>query len=121
MASRKTRCALCTVALSLSSLTAGTTGVAGQAPANGPVQMTREEDHARTMKLLGLTALPKGAASASAETYDESKANPYPTLPDPLALKSGRRVTTVAMWRAATRSSRWLTGSGQSSGRSTSS
>ena len=99
MASWKIRCALCTIALTLSSLTAGTTSVAGQPPANGPVQMTREEDHARTMKLLGLTELPKGAASASAETYDESKANPYPTLPNPLVMTNGQKVTTPAMWR----------------------
>jgi hypothetical protein len=61
--------------------------------------MTREEDHARTMKLLGLATMPRGAASASAETYDEAKANPYPKLPDPLVMKNGRKVTTPAMWR----------------------
>ena len=99
MASRKTQRALCAVALTLSSLTLGS-GAAGQAPASGPVQMTREEDHARTMKLLGLTELPRGAASARAETYDESSANPYPTLPDPLVMKNGRKVTAATMWRA---------------------
>jgi len=30
--------------------------------------------------------------------YDESKANPYPILPDPLVLKNGKRVTTAKMW-----------------------
>jgi len=82
---------------SLSTIAAGTSGQ--QAPSDGPVQMTREEDHARTMKQLGLAAMPRGAVGASIETYDESKANPYPTLPDPLALKNGRTVTTAAMWR----------------------
>jgi hypothetical protein len=83
--------------LSLSTIAAGTSGQ--QAPSDGPVQMTREEDHARTMKQLGLASMPRGAVGASIETYDESKANPYPTLPDPLALKNGRTVTTAAMWR----------------------
>ena len=68
-----------------------------------PVQMTREEDHERTMKLLGLTSFPRGAASASIDTYDESKANPYPNLPDPLVMKNGRKVTSAAMWRNSRR------------------
>ena len=30
--------------------------------------------------------------------YDESKANPFPDLPDPLTLKNGKKVTTAEMW-----------------------
>jgi hypothetical protein len=30
--------------------------------------------------------------------YDESKANPFPNLPDPLVLNNGQRVTTPEMW-----------------------
>ena len=30
--------------------------------------------------------------------YDESKANPFPNLPDPLVLKNGEKVMTSAMW-----------------------
>jgi hypothetical protein len=30
--------------------------------------------------------------------YDESKANPYPNLPDPLVMKNGEKVTTAEMW-----------------------
>ncbi|HEX7583543.1 MAG TPA: hypothetical protein VF373_02545 [Prolixibacteraceae bacterium] len=30
--------------------------------------------------------------------YDESKANPYPNLPDPLILKNGQKVTSAKMW-----------------------
>ena len=97
MATRTSRPMLWALTLSLSTIAAGTSGQ--QAPSDGPVQMTREEDHARTMKQLGLAAMPRGAVGASIETYDESKANPYPTLPDPLALKNGRTVTTAAMWR----------------------
>lgn len=75
---------------------------AGQDPLGGPppVQMTREEDHQRTMKLLGIEALPRGASGSSPETYVEADANPYPKLPDPLVMKNGTKVSTPAQWRA---------------------
>jgi hypothetical protein len=55
------------------------------------------------MDLLHIQSLRKGAdgrnpQAPNAANYDESKANPYPTLPDPLILKSGKRVTTPKMW-----------------------
>jgi hypothetical protein len=63
------------------------------------VQLTRDEDFERTRKLLGITGPPPAGASGSApETFDESKANPYPNLPDPLVLNNGQRVTTAAVW-----------------------
>ena len=34
----------------------------------------------------------------NAANYDESKANPYPNLPDPLTLKNGKKVTTAKTW-----------------------
>ena len=34
----------------------------------------------------------------NAANYDESKANPYPNLPDPLTLKNGEKVTTAEEW-----------------------
>ena len=34
----------------------------------------------------------------NAANYDESKANPYPDLPDPLVLKNGEKVTTPEQW-----------------------
>jgi len=34
----------------------------------------------------------------NAANYDESKANPYPDLPDPLLLKAGKKVTTAQIW-----------------------
>ena len=34
----------------------------------------------------------------NAANYDESKANPYPNLPDPLTLKNGEKVTTAEAW-----------------------
>ena len=39
------------------------------------------------------------ANSPNAVNYDEGKADKYPgTLPDPLKLKNGKRVTTAKMW-----------------------
>lgn len=76
--------------------------------ADGPVELTAEQDHQRTMELLGIKSLRKGAdgrnpQAPNAANYDESKANPYPNLPDPLKLKSGRRVRTAATWWAQRR------------------
>jgi hypothetical protein len=63
------------------------------------VQITRDEDFARTRALLGFTEPPPvGADGNSPEAYNEATANPYPNLPDPLKLNNGRRVTTAAMW-----------------------
>src|SRR5205814_727631 len=68
-----------------------------------PAQPTAQEDHKRMMDLLGIKQLRPGASSrdpkaANAVNYDESKANPYPDLPDPLVLKNGQKVTTAEMW-----------------------
>ena len=68
-----------------------------------PVQLSTAEDHQRTMSLLGIESLRRGADGRNADApnaanYDESKANPYPDLPDPLVMKSGRKVTSSAVW-----------------------
>jgi hypothetical protein len=68
-----------------------------------PVAMTAQEDHQRLMKLLNVASLRPGAnpnnpQAPNAANYDESKANPYPNLPDPLVLKNGKKVTTAKMW-----------------------
>jgi hypothetical protein len=62
-----------------------------------PVKLSAEQDHRRIMQLLHLTSIPPGVGGQSANT-DESKANPYPNLPDPLMLKNGQKVTTAEMW-----------------------
>ena len=72
----------------------------GQTP---PVKMTKEEDHQRLMNLLHMTEIRRGRDGNNKESpyyanYDESKANPYPGLPDPLTLKNGRKVTKAADW-----------------------
>ena len=68
-----------------------------------PMQLTAEQDRQRMMDLLNITSLRPGADnhdpnSPNAVNYDESKANPYPTLPDPLVLNNGKKVTTAKMW-----------------------
>ena len=67
-----------------------------------PVEMTAEQDHQRMMELLHITSLRRGADAESSSPYaansDESKANPYPDLPNPLMLKDGEKVTTAKMW-----------------------
>lgn len=67
------------------------------------VKLTADEDHKRLMDLLGIKELRPGRNGMNKEdpafaNYDESKANPYPTLPDPLTLKNGRKVTTARDW-----------------------
>jgi hypothetical protein len=61
------------------------------------------EDHRKMMELLGIESLRPGrnGMDPNAENYanyDESKANPYPNLPDPLVSKNGQKVTTAEMW-----------------------
>jgi hypothetical protein len=61
------------------------------------------EDHKKMMELLGITSLRPGAngndqSAPNAANYDEAKANPFPALPDPLTLKSGRKVISEKMW-----------------------
>jgi putative membrane-bound dehydrogenase-like protein len=72
-------------------------------PPRPPVQLTAQEDHKRLMELLKITSLRRGAdgnnpRAENAANYDESKANPYPKLPDPLVMKDGTKVTTAEMW-----------------------
>ena len=66
-------------------------------------QIATQEDHKKMMDLLKITTLRKGAdgrndKAPNAANYDESKANPYPKLPDPLTLKNGKKVTAAKDW-----------------------
>jgi hypothetical protein len=64
---------------------------------------TATEDHRNMMDQLGIKALRPGPSgndgAPNHANYDESKANPFPNLPDVLTLKSGKKVTTAEMWR----------------------
>jgi hypothetical protein len=67
-----------------------------------PVTFTTQQDHQNMMEQLGIKSLrpgPSGDESAPDHAnYDESKANPYPVLPDVLTLKNGSKVTTPEKW-----------------------
>jgi hypothetical protein len=69
-----------------------------------PVHLTSEQDRDRMLRLLGIKdsemrpLSSTNATAPNAANYDEAKANVYPTLPDPLVLHNGQRVTTAAMW-----------------------
>ena len=77
-----------------------------QRPANdrwAEIRRLSAEDHQRMMDLLGIKSLRPGRNGMNPQAdnyanYDESKANPYPNLPDPLTLKNGQKVTTAQMW-----------------------
>jgi hypothetical protein len=67
------------------------------------VKSSAAEDHKNMMEQLKIKELRRGAngndkKADNAANYDESKANPYPKLPDPLVLKDGTKVTTAEMW-----------------------
>jgi len=68
-----------------------------------PTALTAEQDHQRIMDLLKINKLRPGANPRSNDptnqpNYDESKANPYPNLPDPLTLKNGKKVKDAKTW-----------------------
>jgi len=78
----------------------GAPATAANSPA--PVQLTAEQDHQRIMDLLHITAIRRGADgdpnSPNAVNYDDSKANVYGNLPDPLVLKDGKKVMSAEIW-----------------------
>jgi hypothetical protein len=67
-----------------------------------PVTFTADQDHSNMMEQLGIQALRPGASGDENDpdhaNYDELLANPYPTLPDPLRLDDGEKVTTASTW-----------------------
>jgi hypothetical protein len=66
------------------------------------VNWTAEQDHQNMMDQLGIKAVRPGPSGNESDpnhaNYDESKANPYPNLPDVLTLNNGQKVTTPDMW-----------------------
>jgi hypothetical protein len=79
------------------------TAAFAQASASAPpVTFTAEQDHRNMMDQLGIKALrpgPSGDEKApNHANYDESKANPFPDIPDLLSMNDGQKVTTSQMW-----------------------
>jgi hypothetical protein len=72
-------------------------------PEQQAMQEATRRDHQRMLEALKINSLRPGAnpnnpQAPNAVNYDESKANPYPRLPDPLILKNGKKVTSARMW-----------------------
>jgi lysophospholipase L1-like esterase len=63
---------------------------------------TAAEDHRNMMEQLAIKSLRPGPSGNEQDpnhaNYDETKANPFPSLPDVLTLKNGQRVSTRAQW-----------------------
>jgi hypothetical protein len=90
---------LCFV-IAICAISPGSASAQGSAPP--PATFTADQDHQNMMDQLGIKALrpgPSGDEKApNHANYDESKANPYPNVPDPLTMNDGQKVTTPAMW-----------------------
>ncbi len=72
-------------------------------PAMLAQQAASQADRQKMLDLLGIKELRNGANGSNpdapnAANYDESKANPYPKLPDPLILNSGKPVKNAKDW-----------------------
>jgi hypothetical protein len=67
-----------------------------------PVIFTANQDQQNMMDQLGIKALrpgPSGNEKApNHANYDESAANPFPAIPDPLTTNGGQKVTSPQMW-----------------------
>jgi hypothetical protein len=65
--------------------------------------LTADQDRQNMMDQLGIKALRPGPSgdekAANHANYDESIANPFSNLPDPLTMSDGGKVTSAKMWR----------------------
>ena len=67
------------------------------------LRAANEQDQKKMLDILKIDKLRRGANGSNpkadnAANYDESKANPYPDLPDPLIFKNGKKVKSKADW-----------------------
>ena len=70
--------------------------------AQEPVTFTAQQDHQNMLDQLGIKsiryAFDADESSPHAANYDESKANPFPVLPEILKTNAGKKVTTAKQW-----------------------
>jgi (4-O-methyl)-D-glucuronate---lignin esterase len=87
--------------------TPGVPAAAPARPAPTPEQLAQqaasEADHQQMMDQLHIASIRGGAngtdpSAPDYANYDESTANPFPNLPDPLTLKDGKKVTSAKVW-----------------------
>src|ERR1700735_2282747 len=74
------------------------------APDRAAITAASAAERDRELKLLGIAAMQPGATAYDIgkpgnANYDESKANPYPKLPDVLIMNDGTRVKTPEQWK----------------------
>src|ERR1700761_6486096 len=67
------------------------------------IQAGSEADHQQMLDQLHIASLRPGKNGMDPTrpdfaNYDESKANPYTSLPDPLTLNDGKKVTSAQVW-----------------------
>jgi hypothetical protein len=66
------------------------------------IGIASEADHHLMMELLHIDSLRPGYGgepnAKNPPNTDETEANPYPVLPDPLRLSDGKKITTPQMW-----------------------
>src|SRR4051812_23285993 len=76
-------------------------------PAPTPAQLAAQqaslEDRQKMLDQLHISSLRPGRNGSNPQApnyanYDELKANPYPTLPDPLVFNNGKKVKTAKDW-----------------------
>ena len=76
--------------------------IAQSSAAPPPVTFTDDQDHQNMMDQLGIKALRPGPSgndkAPNHANNDESLANPFPNIPDPLTLNDGQKVTTAKVW-----------------------
>ena len=70
--------------------------------AQEPLTFTAEQDHQNMMDQLGIKSIRRGfdadQSSPYAANYDESKANPFPVIPELMKTNSGKKVKTAKQW-----------------------
>ncbi|HUW91974.1 MAG TPA: hypothetical protein VMV74_02330 [Bacteroidales bacterium] len=67
------------------------------------IRKVTEADHREMMDQLNITSLRPGVngmdpKASNAANYNETKANPYPKLPDLLVMNNGKKVSTSRAW-----------------------
>jgi hypothetical protein len=70
--------------------------------AQEPVTFTAQQDHQNMMDQLGIKSIRHSfdadQSSPYAANYDESKANPFPVIPELMKTNAGKKVTTAKQW-----------------------
>ena len=70
--------------------------------AQNPVTFTTDQDHQNMLQQLGIKSIRRGfdsdQSSPYAANYDESKANPYPEIPELMKTNSGKKVKNAKQW-----------------------